>query len=126
MPTPAAATKGATFPRDVCVVGGAGHVGLPLAITFAETRLSTAIYDINVAGNQAIREGRMPFIEHGGEALLRSVLELGTLQTLKRFKDEVNEVNAGQECGMAFAGFQDIKAGDVIECFTVETIKRSL
>ena len=54
------------------------------------------------------------------------VLELGTLQTLKRFKDEVNEVNAGQECGMAFAGFQDIKAGDVIECFTVETIQRSL
>ena len=37
------------------------------------------------------------------------VLELGTLQTLKRFKDEVNEVTAGQECGMAFQGFQDIK-----------------
>ena len=54
------------------------------------------------------------------------VLELGTLQTLKRFKDEVGEVNAGQECGMAFAGFQDIKAGDVIECFTVEEVKRSL
>ncbi len=54
------------------------------------------------------------------------VLELGTLQTLKRFKDEVNEVNAGQECGMAFAGFQDIKPGDVIECFTVETIQRTL
>jgi len=54
------------------------------------------------------------------------VLELGTLQTLKRFKDEVNEVQSGQECGMAFANFQDIKAGDVIECFTVEEIKRSL
>jgi translation initiation factor IF-2 len=54
------------------------------------------------------------------------VLELGTLQTLKRFKDEVNEVVAGQECGMAFAGFQDIKVGDVIECFNVETIQRSL
>jgi len=54
------------------------------------------------------------------------VLELGTLQTLKRFKDEVNEVVAGQECGMAFAGFQDIKAGDVIECFTVEEVKRTL
>src|SRR5512143_1332015 len=40
------------------------------------------------------------------------VLELGTLQTLKRFKDEVNEVVAGQECGMAFKGFQDIKVGD--------------
>lgn len=54
------------------------------------------------------------------------VLELGTLQTLKRFKDEVNEVPVGQECGMMFAGFQDIKVGDVIECFTVEEIKRQL
>jgi translation initiation factor IF-2 len=54
------------------------------------------------------------------------VLELGTLQTLKRFKDEVNEVPAGQECGMAFAGFQDIKVGDVIECFNLEEVKRSL
>jgi translation initiation factor IF-2 len=54
------------------------------------------------------------------------VLELGTLQTLKRFKDEVNEVQAGQECGMAFQGFQDIKVGDSIECFTVEEVKRSL
>ena len=54
------------------------------------------------------------------------VLELGTLQTLKRFKDEVNEVVSGQECGMAFQGFQDIKAGDTIECFTLETIQRSL
>ena len=54
------------------------------------------------------------------------VLELGTLATLKRFKDEVNEVPAGQECGMHFQGFHDIKAGDYIECFTVEEIKRTL
>ena len=54
------------------------------------------------------------------------VLELGTLQTLKRFKDEVPEVNAGQECGMQFAGFQDIRVGDTIECFTVETVARTL
>ena len=54
------------------------------------------------------------------------VLELGVLQTLKRFKDEVNEVPSGQECGMAFQGFQDIKPGDVIECFTLEEVKRSL
>src|SRR5690606_3802551 len=54
------------------------------------------------------------------------VLELGVLQTLKRFKDEVNEVQAGQECGMAFQGFQDIKPGDLIECFTLEEIKRTL
>ena len=54
------------------------------------------------------------------------VLELGTLATLKRFKDEVNEVPAGQECGMHFQGFHDIKAGDYIECFTVEEIQRTL
>ncbi len=53
------------------------------------------------------------------------VLELGTLQTLKRFKDEVNEVVVGQECGMNL-GFNDVKAGDIIECFTVETIQRTL
>ena len=54
------------------------------------------------------------------------VLELGVLQTLKRFKDEVNEVVSGQECGMAFQGFQDIKQGDFIECFNLEEVKRSL
>ena len=54
------------------------------------------------------------------------VLELGTLQTLKRFKDEVNEVPSGQECGMMFQGFQDIRVGDTIECFSVEMVARSL
>ncbi|MEO6339760.1 MAG: EF-Tu/IF-2/RF-3 family GTPase, partial [Caulobacteraceae bacterium] len=54
------------------------------------------------------------------------VQEMGTLQTLKRFKDEVNEVVVGQECGMSFANFQDIKVGDVVECFTVEVVQRTL
>ena len=54
------------------------------------------------------------------------VLELGVLQTLKRFKDEVAEVGNGVECGMAFQGFQDIKENDVIECFTLEEVARSL
>jgi translation initiation factor IF-2 len=51
--------------------------------------------------------------------------EMGTLVTLKRFKDEVNEVLSGQECGMNL-NFNDLKPGDTIECFTVEEIKRSL
>jgi translation initiation factor IF-2 len=54
------------------------------------------------------------------------IQEMGTLQTLKRFKDDVGEVISGQECGMSFAGFQDIKPGDLIECFTVESIARTL
>jgi len=54
------------------------------------------------------------------------VLELGTLQTLKRFKDDVAEVTNGYECGMHFQGFQDIKAGDLIECFNLEEVARTL
>jgi translation initiation factor IF-2 len=54
------------------------------------------------------------------------VVHEGKLSTLKRFKDEVKEVVAGQECGMAFESYQDMRAGDVIECYTVQEIKRSL
>jgi translation initiation factor IF-2 len=54
------------------------------------------------------------------------IQEMGVLTTLKRFKDEVNEVLAGQECGMSFGPFQDIKDGDVIECFNVEVVQRTL
>jgi len=54
------------------------------------------------------------------------VIHEGELSTLKRFKEEVKEVQTGQECGMAFANYHDIQIGNVIECFEVETIKRSL
>ncbi len=54
------------------------------------------------------------------------VVHEGTLSTLKRFKDEVKEVQVGQECGMAFENYQDMRAGDVIECFTVEKVERTL
>ena len=54
------------------------------------------------------------------------VVHEGTLSTLKRFKDEVKEVQVGQECGMAFENYQDMRPGDVIECFTVESVQRSL
>ena len=63
-----------------------------------------------------------------GVRLLRDdvVVHEGTLKTLKRFKDEVAEVPSGQECGMAFENYEDIRAGDVIECFDVEEIARTL
>ncbi len=54
------------------------------------------------------------------------VVHEGKLSTLKRFKDEVKEVVAGQECGMAFESYQDMRAGDVIECYLVHTEARSL
>ena len=54
------------------------------------------------------------------------VIHRGKLSTLKRFKDEVREVQTGQECGMAFENYQDMQKGDVIECFDVEEIQRTL
>jgi len=54
------------------------------------------------------------------------VIHEGKLSQLKRFKDDAREVLAGQECGMAFEGYQDMRAGDVIECYRVETVQRSL
>ena len=54
------------------------------------------------------------------------VVHEGELSTLKRFKDEVARVESGVECGMAFKNYQDMRKGDVIECFTVEMIERSL
>ena len=54
------------------------------------------------------------------------VIHEGKLSQLKRFKDDVREVGAGMECGMAFENYQDMRQGDVIECYRVETIQRSL
>lgn len=54
------------------------------------------------------------------------VIHEGELSQLKRFKDDVNEVPMGQECGMSFANYEDLKAGDTIECFAVESVTRSL
>jgi len=63
-----------------------------------------------------------------GVRLLRDnvVIHEGTLKTLKRFKDEVKEVQSGQECGMAFEKYDDIRKGDVIEIFEREELERSL
>ena len=63
-----------------------------------------------------------------GVRLLRDdvVIHEGTLKTLKRFKDEVNEVNVGQECGMAFENYEDIRKDDVIEIFERQEIERNL
>ena len=63
-----------------------------------------------------------------GVRLLRDnvVIHEGTLKTLKRFKDEVPEVQSGQECGMAFDNYEDIRADDVIEIFEREEVVRNL
>jgi len=63
-----------------------------------------------------------------GVRLLRDqvVIHEGTLKTLKRYKDEVKEVQSGQECGMAFERYDDVRQGDVIEIFEREEVQRKL
>lgn len=68
-------------------------------------------------------------VRRGGRVrLLRDhvVIHEGVLKTLKRIKDEVREVREGYECGMAFESYQDIREGDVIECFEIESVQRTL
>jgi translation initiation factor IF-2 len=104
-----------------------------LAPTMRETMLGNAkiqeVFNITKVGKVAgciVTDGK---VERGaGVRLIRDnvVIHEGTLKTLKRFKDEVKEVQTGQECGMAFEKYEDMRAGDVIECYRVEEIKRSL
>jgi translation initiation factor IF-2 len=54
------------------------------------------------------------------------VIHEGKLATLRRFKDDVREVRDSMECGMSFENYQDLKQGDVIECFDVEQVARTL
>jgi UDP-N-acetyl-D-mannosaminuronic acid dehydrogenase len=64
---------------DVVVLGGAGHVGLPLSLVLARAGLRVGIFDINEGTLATIRDGRMPFLEAGAEQLLRELLPTGRL-----------------------------------------------
>ena len=87
------------------------------------------VFNISKVGKVAgcrVTDGK---VERGASVrLIRDnvVIHEGKLSTLKRFKDEVREVPAGQECGMAFEKYEDMRAGDVIECYRVEEIARTL
>jgi translation initiation factor IF-2 len=98
-----------------------------------ETMLGNAeileIFNISKVGKVAGCRVTDGTVERGANVrLIRDnvVIHEGKLSTLKRFKDEVREVPAGQECGMAFEKYEDMRVGDVIECYRVEEIKRTL
>ena len=75
------------FDFDVCVVGGGGHVGAPLATVFASRGLRTLAYDINDAAVAALRTGRFPFAEAGGDAVLAEALASGCLTASSSLAD---------------------------------------
>jgi translation initiation factor IF-2 len=101
--------------------------------TLRETTLGSAevleIFNVSKVGKIAgcrVTDGK---VERGANVrLIRDnvVIHEGKLSTLKRFKDDAREVLAGQECGMSFEKYEDMRAGDVIECYRVETVQRSL
>jgi translation initiation factor IF-2 len=98
-----------------------------------ETMLGNAeiveIFDISKVGKVAGCRVTDGTVERGANVrLIRDnvVIHEGKLSTLKRFKDEVREVPSGQECGMAFEKYEDMRVGDVIECYRVEEIARTL
>jgi len=104
-----------------------------LAPTLRESMLGNAqileIFNISKIGKIAGCKVTDGSVERGANVrLIRDnvVIHEGKLSQLKRFKDDVREVGAGMECGMAFENYQDMRQGDVIECYRVETIQRSL
>jgi translation initiation factor IF-2 len=104
-----------------------------LAPTLRETMLGNAqileIFSVSKVGKVAgcrVTDGK---VERGANVrLIRDnvVIHEGKLSQLKRFKDDVREVQVGQECGMAFENYQDMRVGDVIECYRVEQVQRTL
>jgi translation initiation factor IF-2 len=104
-----------------------------LAPMLRETTLGNAlileIFAVSKVGKVAGCRVTDGVVERGANVrLIRDnvVIHEGKLSQLKRFKDDAREVTAGQECGMAFENYQDMRAGDTIECYRVETVQRSL
>ncbi|MFT6061863.1 MAG: translation initiation factor IF-2 [Paracoccaceae bacterium] len=107
----------------------AGLLSPEIRETFIGYAKVKEVFKVSHVGNVAgcdVTEGVAR--KSAGVRLLRDdvVVHEGKLKTLKRFKDEVNEVRSGQECGMAFERYEDVRPGDVIEIFTTEEIERTL
>ena len=95
-------------------------------IGYAEIRKIFSVSKIGKIAGCFVNEG---IVKKGCSfRLLRdnTVVHQGMLKTLRRFKDEVKEVREGTECGMGFENYNDIQEGDVMECFEVKEVARSL
>jgi translation initiation factor IF-2 len=106
-----------------------GKLAPEMRETFMGNAKILEVFNITKVGKVAgcmVTEGN---VQRGNKVrLIRDnvVIHEGSLSTLKRFKDEVKEVQSGQECGMAFEKYEDMRVGDIIECFRVEKVARTL
>ena len=104
-----------------------------LAPTLREERLGEAqileVFNVSKVGKIAGCRVLDGVVQRGAHVrLIRDnvVIHEGRLSQLKRFKDDAREVTSGQECGMSFENYQDMRVGDLIECYRVEEVKRTL
>ena len=107
------AMKGMLAPKFQEVVLGHAEIRQTFKVSGVGTIAGAYVLDGKMQRNEKVRIVRDSIVIHEGD-----------LATLKRFKDDVKEVNTGFECGMSFERFNDIKIGDVVEAFIMEEVKR--
>ena len=83
-------------------------------------RTTTAVAGCSVRSGVINRQSKVRVVRDGVE------IYDGTISSLRRFKDDVREVREGFECGIGIENFNDIKLGDVIECYRTEEVARTL
>jgi UDP-N-acetyl-D-mannosaminuronic acid dehydrogenase len=102
---------------DVCVVGGAGHVGVALALVLADSGFKTLILDINKAALETIAAGHLPFFEEGGEALLEKVLAGGGLAFSSDAKSVAQATFVVVTIGTPIDEFHNPEVSNLTRCF---------
>lgn len=104
-------------PVDICIVGGAGHVGLPLSIVFATKNRRVMIHDLDRMTMEFIKSGRMPFMEHGAEPLLKDVLARGLLSFASRAEDVARAAAVVITIGTPVDEFLSPSIHEITHCF---------
>ena len=95
---PVPAAKSDSADADITVVGGAGHVGIPLVLAFAEAGMTVNVNDLNEATLATLRAGKLPFIEHGAAPLLAKALAEN-----KTWEKSITQTSFNGVCGSCSA-----------------------
>lgn len=101
---------------DVCIVGGAGHIGAPLAILFASKGLKVLIYDLNQTAMDIIASGKLPFLENGYEPFLNYALKQNNLFFTTKAGDVKFSKNVILTIGTPIDEFHNPKIHEIIKC----------
>lgn len=101
---------------DICIVGGAGHIGAPLAILFASKGLKVLIYDLNKKTMATIAGGKLPFLEKGYEPFLKKALDTNNLFFTNKSNDVKYADSVVITIGTPVDEFQNPKIQEIIKC----------